>query len=129
LSMDRGRSRGLFAARSRLIGRRNRLSGRRSGFGRRTGRVGRHCAGSDAFVRSAGADEAGRRSAGRRPGRTRRTRSRSGSRVASPAQTAGLIFHDPDSPASSTPGTAGAGRFAGKSHPADDIGKHHLRRV
>jgi len=42
-----------------------------------------------------------------------------------------LVFHDPDRLASIL---SAAGRpvqiiFAGKSHPADDIGKHHLQRV
>jgi glycogen phosphorylase len=42
-----------------------------------------------------------------------------------------LIFHDPERLARilSAPGRPAQIIFAGKSHPADDIGKHHLQRV
>jgi len=42
-----------------------------------------------------------------------------------------LVFHDPERLASilNAPGRPVQLIFAGKSHPADDIGKHHLQRV
>lgn len=42
-----------------------------------------------------------------------------------------LVFHDPERLARilSTPGRPVQIVFAGKAHPADDIGKHHLQRV